>query len=87
MNEINETNTTSTVSAANASLEQSRKKSIWSRFKSWALWVSIAALVVFCAKEFAGIDISETVDGLLNVLLPVLVAFGIVNNPTDKSNF
>lgn len=87
MNEINETNTTSTVSAANASLEQRRKKSIWSRFKSWALWVSIAALVVFCAKEFAGIDISETVDGLLNVLLPVLVAFGIVNNPTDKSNF
>ena len=87
MNEINETNTTSTVSTANASLEQGRKKSIWSRFKSWALWVSIAALVVFCVKEFAGIDISETVDGLLNVLLPVLVAFGIVNNPTDKSNF
>lgn len=87
MNEINETNTTSTVSTENASLEQSRKKSIWSRFKSWALWVSIAALVVFCVKEFAGIDISETVDGLLNVLLPVLVAFGIVNNPTDKSNF
>lgn len=87
MNEINETNTTSTVSTANASLEQGHKKSIWSRFKSWALWVSIAALVVFCVKEFAGIDISETVDGLLNVLLPVLVAFGIVNNPTDKSNF
>ena len=87
MNEINETNTTSTVLTENANLEQSYKKSIWSRFKSWALWVSIAALVVFCVKEFAGIDISETVDGLLNVLLPVLVAFGIVNNPTDKSNF
>ena len=87
MNEINETNTTSTVLTENANPEQSHKKSIWSRFKSWALWVSLAALVVFCAKEFAGIDISETVDGLLNVLLPVLVAFGIVNNPTDKSNF
>lgn len=87
MNEINETNTTSTVLTENANPEQGRKKSIWSRFKSWALWVSIAALVVFCVKEFAGIDISETVDGLLNVLLPVLVAFGIVNNPTDKSNF
>lgn len=54
------------------------------RFKSWALWVSIAALVVFCVKEFVGIDISETVDGLMNVLLPVLVGFGIINNPTDK---
>ena len=56
------------------------------RFKSWALWTSIAALVVFCVKEFAGIDIQETVDGLLNVLLPVLVGFGIINNPTDKEN-
>lgn len=56
------------------------------RFKSWALWVSVAALVVFCVKEFAGIDISATVDGLLNVLLPVLVGFGIVNNPTDKTH-
>lgn len=54
------------------------------RFKSWALWLSIGSLVAFCAKEFAGVDISKTVDGFLNVLLPVLVAFGIVNNPTDK---
>ena len=57
------------------------------RFKSWALWTAIAALVVFCVKEFAGVDISDTVDGLLNVLLPVLVAFGIVNNPTDRGHF
>ena len=57
------------------------------RFKSWALWTAIAALVVFCVKEFAGVDISDTVDGLLNALLPVLVAFGIVNNPTDRKNF
>lgn len=53
------------------------------RLKSWALWVSIAGLVVFLVKTFAKIDISETVDGLMNVLLPVLVGFGIVNNPTD----
>lgn len=57
------------------------------RFKSWALWTSIAALVVFCVKEFAGLDISNTVNGLLDVLLPVLVGFGIVNNPTDKAHF
>ena len=53
------------------------------RLKSWALWVSVAALAVFCAKEFGGVDISATVDGLLNVLLPVLVGFGIVKNPTN----
>ena len=62
-------------------------KNILPRFKSWALWLAIAALVVFCVKEFAGVDISETVDGLLNVLLPVLVGFGIINNPTDSENF
>ena len=54
------------------------------RFKSWALWVAIGALVVFAVKEFAGIDIEETVNGFLNVLLPVLIGFGVVNNPTDK---
>ena len=62
-------------------------KAFLERFKSWALWVSLAALIVFCVREFCGIDISDTVNGLLDVLLPVLVAFGIVNNPTDRSNF
>lgn len=56
------------------------------KYKSWALWLAVAALVVFCVKEFAGIDISATVDGLLNVALPVLVGFGIINNPNSKSN-
>lgn len=52
------------------------------RLKSWALWLAVAALVIFCVKEFAGIDISEPVNNLLNVALPVLVGFGIINNPT-----
>lgn len=62
-------------------------KAFMERFKSWAVWMSLAALVVFCVKEFIGVDISDTVNGLLDVLLPVLVAFGIVNNPTDRHNF
>ena len=62
-------------------------KNFLNRFKSWALWLSIGALIVFCVKEFCGIDITETVDGFLNALLPVLVAFGIVNNPTDQKYF
>lgn len=60
---------------------------ILNRFRSWAVWVSVGALVIFCAKEFCGIDISGTVNGLLDVLLPLLVAFGIVNNPTDSEHF
>lgn len=62
-------------------------KDFLKRFKSWAVWLSIGALIVFCAREFGGIDISGTVDGLLDVLLPLLVAFGIVNNPTDSKHF
>ena len=62
-------------------------KEFLSRFKSWAVWLSIGSLVVFCAKEFGGIDISSKVNGLLDVLLPLLVAFGIVNNPTDREHF
>lgn len=62
-------------------------KEFLNRFKSWAVWVALGALIVFCAKEFGGVDISGTVNGLLDVLLPLLVAFGIVNNPTDRSHF
>lgn len=60
-------------------------KTVLSRFRSWAVWISLGALVVFCAKEFLGTDVSETVNGLLNVSLPLLVAFGIVNDPTNKT--
>ena len=59
-------------------------KTVQNRFKSWALWVSIAALIVFMVKTVWKIDISETVDGFLDVLLPVVVGFGIVNDPTSK---
>lgn len=62
-------------------------KEFLNRFKSWAVWLAFGALIVFCTKEFGGIDISRTVNGLLDVLLPLLVAFGIVNNPTDKNHF
>ena len=63
------------------------KEELQNRLKSWALWTALADIIVLCVKQFAGLDISETVNGLLDVLLPVLVAFGIVNNPTDKKNF
>ncbi len=60
-------------------------KTVLSRFRSWAVWVSLAALAGFCVKTFLGVDVTDTVDGLLNVLLPCLVAFGIVNDPTNRN--
>lgn len=57
------------------------------RLKSWALWLSVAALIAFIVKSVWQIDITEWLNDLLNVLLPVLVAFGIVNNPMDREHF
>ncbi len=56
------------------------------RIKSWALWTAIAALLAFCLKEFGGIDIYEKVYGFMNVLLPVVIAFGVVNDPTSHNS-
>lgn len=57
------------------------------RFRSPAAWLSLGALIVFCVKEFVGVDLTPTVNGLLDVLLPTLAAFGILNNPTDREHF
>ena len=62
-------------------------KKILNRFKSWAVWLSLAAMVVFCVKTFCNIDISDIVSGFLDVLLPLLIAFGIVNNPDNRGEF
>lgn len=62
-------------------------KNILSRFKSWAVWVSLGALVIYICKTFGGVDLSNEVNGFLDVLCPVLIAFGVVNNPTDRKNF
>ena len=56
-----------------------------SRLRSWALWVSVSALAVWCVKTFAVVDISPQVNSLLDVLCPVLVGFGIINDPTNSS--
>lgn len=54
------------------------------RFKSWGLWLSVAALVGFVFKTYLGYEIPEF-DTLVNMLLVVLAGFGIINNPTDKT--
>lgn len=66
-------------------------KTILSRFKSWATWVSVAGAVWLLLSSFGitekiGIT-SETWNTALNALGALLTAFGIVNNPTDKEHF
>jgi len=56
-----------------------------SRFKSWALWLSVASLIGFVAKTYLGYEIPQF-DTLVNMVLVVLAGFGIINNPTDPNN-
>jgi len=57
------------------------------RFKSWALWLSMGALVVWVVKTVCGEDITQQVNDCLNLLCPVLCGFGIINSPTDKTTY
>ena len=58
------------------------------RFKSWALWLSMGAMVVWVVKTVSKgtIDISAEMDMFLNLLCPILTGFGIINVPTDAKH-
>ena len=61
------------------------------RFRSWALWVSVAGAVWVILSAFGvpeKIGITEGVfRNVLDAIGSILIAFGICNNPTDKENF
>lgn len=57
-----------------------------SRYKSWALWLSVASLIAFVSKVYFNYEIPQF-DKLVNLILVVLTGFGILNNPTEKNNF
>ena len=56
------------------------------RLKSPVLWLAAAALIAFITKEWLGFEIPKF-DEFIELLLAVLIAFGVVNNPTDKEHF
>ena len=60
-------------------------KQAW--YKSWALWMSIAALIIYVCKTVCKIDIEDWVNGLMDVLLPVMIGFGLINNPNEKTRW
>lgn len=64
---------------------------VQNRFKSWALWVSVAGAVWVILSTFGiteKIGITEsTFKTILDAVGSILIAFGICNNPTDRENF
>jgi uncharacterized membrane protein len=63
---------------------------IQNRWKSPVLWTSLAALLYFLLKTFGlleWIGISkDDFDELTSLIIAVLAAFGVINNPTDSQN-
>ena len=59
------------------------------RFSSPILWSSLAAQVLVILVTLGVIDtgLSKAITGLVTSLLQLLVAFGVLNNPTSKSSF
>lgn len=61
------------------------------RYKSWALWLSVAGAVwvilsAFGVTDKIGIDLAGW-NKLVDAIGSILIVFGICNNPTDKENF
>ena len=55
------------------------------RWKSWALWTSMAALAVWVVKTVWKLDIAEEVNQAMNLILPVVIGLGLINDPTNKT--
>lgn len=61
------------------------------RFRSWALWLSVAGAIWVILSAFNipqkwGIE-EGTFKVVLDAIGTILIGFGICNNPTDKENF
>ena len=65
--------------------------SVRERLKSPAVWAAVCGAIAVILNAFdvfkkIGIDCAEF-DAIVNSVSSVLIAFGILNNPTDHSNF
>ena len=61
---------------------------IQNRFKSPVLWSALAAEVLSMLMVLGVIDtgLGDVIEGVIAALLELLVAFGVLNNPTDKAS-
>ena len=62
---------------------------IQNRFKSIVTWSSIIALIINLLVQCGVIlpDQGTAITGAVTGILNALVVFGILNNPTDPTNF
>lgn len=54
------------------------------KLKSPVLWTALAAMTFFVAKEWIGFEIPGW-DRFVELLIALLAAFGIINNPNNRN--
>ena len=59
----------------------------WSRFKNYGLWVSIFALIPIILSAFGVKIVPDEYQAAVNAILGILVALGIISNPTTESKW
>lgn len=59
----------------------------WSRFKNYGLWVSILSLIPLVLHAFGVNVVAEEYQAITNTVLTILVALGVVSNPTTTSKW
>ncbi|MEM1502115.1 holin [Domibacillus sp. 8LH] len=55
------------------------------RWKSYGLWIAVAALVGMVLQDFGVMIPSERYDAYVDILLTIAVLAGIINNPSGIS--
>ncbi|NRG30687.1 holin [Niallia circulans] len=57
------------------------------RFKNYALWVAIAAVVGMALVDFGVVPDTTVFNGYVEKILYVLILAGVINNPSSGSGF
>lgn len=57
------------------------------RFKNYALWVAIAAVVGMALVDFGVIPDTAVFNAYVEKILYVLILAGVINNPTSGTGF
>ena len=61
-------------------------KKFFVRLRSPAVWTSLFALILFIVKNWMGIRV-EGIDKFVELLMGLMMAFGILNNPDSRDEF
>lgn len=60
-------------------------QNIREKMRSPVLWTALAAMIFFVAKEWCGYEIAGW-DHFVELLIALLAAIGIVNNPNSRNS-